>query len=138
MKKIRKVIQCALLSSLCLLSATALHAQFGCMSNLVPNPSFEYSTGCPNDFSQTYLAVPWFQPTAGTPDYYNACANTGTGPGSFGVPDNWAGNLNAHTGEAYMGEYVFSIDGYREYIEAPLVSPLTAGHTYSVSFYVAL
>jgi hypothetical protein len=34
--------------------------------------------------------------------------------------------------------FVNYLTSYREYIEAPLLSPLVAGHTYTVSFYVSL
>ncbi len=114
-------------------------------TNLVPNPSFEDHISCPNSSSQTYLAVPWIQPTGhqGTSDYFHECC---VSPIPFnappvGVPLNLLGNQEARTGEAYCG--FFSIDGptdgdYREYVQAPLTQPLTVGTRYCVRFYISL
>lgn len=113
--------------------------------NLVPNPSFEYNISCPQGPSETFKAVPWVQPTGhtGTSDYFNVC-NTSLIPlqaPPVGVPLNLLGTQGAKTGSAYCG--FFSIDGptdgdYREYIQAPLTSPLTIGVRYCVRFYVSL
>ncbi len=109
---------------------SAAHAQ-----NLVPNPSFENFTTCPNTQDQLNFASPWMKPTGGSPDYYNACA--GSGP-FVGVPVNGLGNQTPHSGNAYAGFILRPSNNYREYIEVPLTSPLVAGVAYDVSFYVSL
>ena len=126
--------------------------------NLVPNGSFETYTDCPPTFSLWFgpgspkifliYAVPWTYPTVGTSDYFNACP----GPGSYVyVPANLFGNQAARTGSAYAGIHAgvphphpppptFGMPdpNYREYVEVPLCSPLIAGESYDVSFYVSL
>jgi hypothetical protein len=138
MKQIKYLLP-AVLFSLSLFCGPALHAQFqfSCGQNLVPNPGFEDYTSCPNGISELALAAPWFQPTAGTSDYFNTCASFSS---QAGVPSNFAGSQTAHGGQAYAGEYVEHtyLPGYREYMETPLLVPLAAGHTYAVSFYVSL
>jgi hypothetical protein len=107
-------------------------------TNLVPNPSFEIHDTCPNQPSQLSYAVPWFQPSIGSPDYFNACAlDTGNEPVS--VPKNvMSYHQYAHTGNAYSGIIVFGQGDYREYVEVPLTNTLVAGTKYYVTFYVAL
>jgi hypothetical protein len=99
--------------------------------NLVPNYSFEDTLHCPTAPSQMNLAIPWFQPTTGTPDYFNECS-TGAGipvPGGYQYP---------RTGQAFAGVIFFAFSSFREYIETALTSPLIAGKQYNVSFYVNL
>ncbi|HXS37522.1 MAG TPA: gliding motility-associated C-terminal domain-containing protein [Flavipsychrobacter sp.] len=118
--------------------------------NLVPNPSFEELNRCPSglsgiDYSPTYSSFPtvkaWVNPQGcGSPDYYHSCASATSG---VGVPDNGFGHQDAHFGNAYVGMYLYNgdtteIGDYREYIECKLLQPLSAGHSYLVSFYVNL
>ena len=114
-----------------------------CGVNLVPNPSFERYTNCPNSISYFDYASPWFTPTDGTTDLFSPCA----GPWSFvSTPTNFAGVQIPLTGQAYAGAAVWSVYGlntnntyrdYREYLEVPLLSPLFSGQRYQVSFYVS-
>ncbi len=113
--------------------------------NIVPNPSFEDHLSCPNSSSQTYLSVPWVQPPGhqGTSDYFHECCVSPIPLSSppVGVPLNLLGHQDARTGMAYAG--FFSIDGptdgdYREYVQAPLTTPMTPGVRYCVRFYVSL
>jgi hypothetical protein len=107
--------------------------------NLVPNPGFETISSCPTSFSQLSVAVPWTAPTTGTADCYNTCV---TGYPTFPVPSVPVGPFGyqqPHSGSGYAGIIVLSSAAdYREYLEAPLTSPLVAGQTYRVSFYVNL
>ncbi len=104
----------------------------------MPNSDFEQYTTCPNYFSQLLYATNWFNPTLGTPDYNNACSNTGTSDAD--VPYNWAGFQYAHSGVGYAGIFVyptigFSPNNYREYREVGLTAPLTAGSCYYFEMY---
>jgi hypothetical protein len=101
--------------------------------NLVPNPSFENVTACPNGFSQLGLASPWSQAGTGTPDLYASCS-TST---DVGIPINLYGSQIAHTGLMYSGLQCMCAE-YREYIEVPLTNSLTFGTKYFVSFFVSL
>jgi hypothetical protein len=105
--------------------------------NLVPNPGFESYTGCPTSFSQIYQAAPWDTPTTGTSDYLNACAPV-VFP-SVNVPQNEQGYQAAHGGVGYAGLIPYSAaPDYREYVSAPLLSPLAPGTPYVVQFWVSL
>lgn len=115
-----------------LLAANAAHAV-----NLVPNPGFETYTSCPTSFSQVNLAAPWDTPNTGTSDFLDACAPN-TFP-SVNVPANQQGFQTAHTGVGYAGLIPYSAAAnYREYVTAPLLSPLALGTPYVISFYGSL
>ena len=105
--------------------------------NLVPNGSFETYVSCPTSFSQIYQAAPWDTPNTGTSDYLNACAPV-VFP-SVNVPQNEQGYQAALTGVGYAGIIPLSAAAnYREYVQAPLTSPLVASASYLVKFYVSL
>ena len=57
--------------------------------NLVPNPSFEDTTGCPQ-FIDDFYAVDWLSPTLASPDLFHTCSS-----GNAGVPQNLWGWQNA-------------------------------------------
>ncbi len=103
--------------------------------NLVPNPSFETYSTCPDNFSQINYATGWYSASAGTPDYFNACQTISFG---FGVPSNGAGFQVAQQGNAYAGVYVFGATPapQREYIQTQLLDTMKAGKPYCISFYV--
>ena len=111
--------------------------------NLVPNPSFEIYTSCPDGNSywpnEVNLATPWYNPTKFSPDYYDSCfASVST----VGVPYNFTGYQYAHTGHAYVGCCMYgSSSGYpsiREYVQVQLLDSLTQNRKYCVNFYVDL
>ncbi len=98
--------------------------------NLVPNPSFEEYTNCPDinpPISITFLQD-WYSPTLGSPDYLNSCAGW--------VPQSGFGYQNARTGLAYIG-FGKGTNFLREYIQCKLTSPLQAGKKYRVSFHIS-
>jgi hypothetical protein len=109
--------------------------------NLVPNPSFETVSPCPNNYNQVSYATGWFpswnnnNPTYGT-DYCNAC-----GTSTFQVPANTWGDQAASTGVAYMAEVTMAPTvqtDYRENIYTQLSSSLVVGNSYFVSFKISL
>ncbi|MBI5217798.1 MAG: OmpA family protein [Bacteroidia bacterium] len=117
--------------------------------NLVPNPGFENAFTCPDSFTKERvkdLLPGWFVPNRGTPDYFNKCSLT-----DVGVPDNFAGSMEAKNGIGYIGMilkesfnpkakgYDPTKDEYsREYISAKLLKPLKRTKLYCVSFYFCL
>lgn len=103
--------------------------------NLVYNPSFEEYRDCPRkiDALGTLTIVDaWFQPTAGSADYYNVC-----GARDCKVPKNKLGIQDPHSGMGYCGIYCSKTD-YREYLQTQLKEPLKAGEVYRITFYVSL
>lgn len=110
--------------------------------NLVPNPDFEAYSSLPGGFGDLNHAIPWNSPTNASPDYFHAASSFP----AVGVPANFAGNQSARSGNAYAGFFARINDAatgtpnrqYREYVETPLSSPLVAGQTYQVSFYLSL
>jgi len=123
-------------SCIALLLTSVLAAQ---PENLVPNPSFEEYSYCPETWGGggPLPAIPWDAGSQGTIDYFNACNNPING--NVGVPANLAGFQYAHSGQAYggyLGRLQASSQEYKEYLMAPLTEPLAAGVTYLVSFYV--
>lgn len=105
--------------------------------NLVPNPSFESPTPCPTSYGQISVCAPWDTPNTGTSDCLNACAPA-TFP-SLNVPYTELGYQTALSGVGYVGLIPFSsAPDYREYVSAPLLAPLVAGQSYTVTFHVSL
>lgn len=122
-----------------LLSAIPALAQ-----NLAPNPSFEDYDECPTYMPA--LSAPldppvsitdWYMPTMGSSDYFNTCSFGGSG---FSIPGNFVGWQEPRTGNGYLGIHCNypSEEGYWEYVEAPLLSTLTAGHRYYIGYWVNL
>jgi gliding motility-associated-like protein len=124
--------------------------------NLVVNPSFETYSACPVGPSELDKATPWRDPfinlvgdTCSTSDYYNACSPFGSM--GVGVPANILGSQAARTGDAYAGIIIYEGisllpgdcsslggSGWREYVMGEFTSPLIAGQTYCISFWVSL
>ena len=67
MKKLRQVIL-----TLFMILNLDIYAQ----TNLVPNPSFEDTVGCPDGPGQLYKAVGWYDCTT-SPEYMNSCGSMG-------------------------------------------------------------
>lgn len=106
---------------------------FAFSQNLVPNPSFEDYTLCPN----TYYMLPtnWYT-CSGDPDYYNACDTTW----GFGVPSNGFGFQEAANGRGYCGFFGISFTSYpyaKEYLGCQLKNSLQIGHKYYISFKIS-
>jgi len=112
-----------------------LTLKLGAQVNLVPNPSFENYSVCPNSVGEVDKAFPWYSATGSSPDYFNICNTT-----AVGVPNHAGGFQYARTGNAYAGlnAYVSTVTNGRDYIQVSLDSTLQAGKEYCVSFYVNL
>lgn len=104
--------------------------------NLVVNPSFEDTVACPVQIGLNNNVADWTS-CAVTPDYFNSCANNGNR--IFGVPFNNRGFQPAHSGNAYIGLFTFSVfaTNMREFVGSRLAQPLTIGQRYFVTFWVA-
>ena len=118
-------------------------AQLAHCQNLVKNWSFEDTIKCPEDASQLERAKYWINPTAGTPDLFNACFTDTPYPPmnpNVGVPYNYFGYQEAKTGKGYAAAIFFykGSPNVREYMATELIKPLEVGKKYYVSFYVSL
>ena len=109
--------------------------------NLVPNGDFEQYSGCPYSYAEIDSALYWTQPripSLCSSDYFNQCNNAGGG--FVGVPHNSFGDQQAHSGVAYCGIVLFTVDisNYREYVEVPLISALLANQCYHFEMQINL
>ncbi len=107
-------------------------------TNLVPNPSFEDYTNCPNSYGYLEKALHWFDGCATLSSYYNCCANN-TFP-HIGVPYNGGCNyLIPKSGNAYAGIFAeLSPDNRRAYLEVRLTEPLKANTGYHAGFWICM
>ncbi len=98
--------------------------------NIVPNPSFEDYSFCPNYSGQVYKAIGWSS-YGNSPDYFNLCSSSIL----VSVPNNSFGNQCATTGNGYCGFYSYvPFNNYREFIGIQLTSQLCIGEKYYISF----
>jgi len=97
--------------------------------NLVPNPSFEEYTDCPQEVGEFSKVEKW-KNFRGSPDYYNTCSDT-----FASVPCNRLSCQVASSGNAYGGLFGLNFNNsYREIVGVQLSEPLIIGQTYYVSF----
>jgi len=109
-----------------------------CPNNLVPNPSFELFSSCPTGLGQIGNATFWSMPTTANPDYFHTCVAPAA---TFvpTVPTNLLGTQVPRSGQGYGGFVPEGLStSYSEYVQINLSSPLVAGNSYDVSFYVSL
>jgi hypothetical protein len=110
-----------------LLSLSVLIPQFVRSQNLVRNPSFDTMIQCPSGSGAfvNYIDV-WTKPSYGSPDYF-----------VVGCPVA-PSDEPPRTGNAETGIICYDPANIREYMTGHLSSPLLAGTTYTVSYYVSL
>ncbi|MFP5471532.1 MAG: hypothetical protein ACLGGV_08030 [Bacteroidia bacterium] len=111
--------------------------------NLVPNPSFEERTGCPDWLDEVYKADGWNGYYS--PDYLHKCS---TNP-DVSVPNNYFGYQPPYNpnDSAYCALATYYIDDFvggcydepdgRELLYTTLNNPLSIGITYYISFKVS-
>lgn len=110
--------------------------------NIVPNPSFEEYSQCPNNSQQTEFCNGWNSWRL-TPDYFNACSPSETfEEKKCDVPCNLGGCQDANTGSAYIGlithpQVSIPSNPYREYLGAELLEDLVIDEEYYISFYTS-
>lgn len=94
--------------------------------SLIPNSSFEDHSCCPTSYSQLNCADTWIQASGPTSDFWHTCGTAyATTYGSAGPnPD----------GNGIAG--FINWNGYKEYVGACLLSPMVAGNTYVLNFYL--
>ena len=101
--------------------------------NLVPNPSFEEMSGCPESINRLDSLLHWFSPSVTTPELFSTCSPSI----DVQVPLNFIGNQEAKTDSSYIGIANFRQETGREYVSVKLIDTLIADSTYCVTFYVS-
>ena len=104
--------------------------------NLAPNPDFENFSNCPTGpWDLDPFCNDWYNPTTGSADYNHSC-----GTGSWNVPGApGRGPQFAYSGDAYIGIFLrLNASNFREYVQARLITPLSAGLDYNVSFFFSV
>lgn len=114
--------------------------------NILYNGDFEKYYNCPEAHVKynegvTELTVGWFINNKSTPDYFNRCSKNS----NVGVPINFAGNMEPHSGNAYVGMILRSDSGrysysksYTENLQTALQVPLERNKLYCFQFYYVL
>jgi len=105
-----------------LLVCLLLGAVPGNAQNLIPNGGFEAYRNCPRQSNQLEEALPWYNPTRATPDFYNLCNPA------------FRSALPAHTGQGMAG--LFFDRDWAEYFAVKLTAPLKANSCYYFSMYI--
>lgn len=118
---------------LVLLSAHSLKAQ-----NFVADSSFEHNKYIPIILSSIGANNSWSAPTMGTTDLFCECSKKDREKSEAQVPNNPMGIQKANSGKCYAGFYLFSHHDYHEYLITQLMSPLTGGVKYDLTFYLSL
>lgn len=102
--------------------------------SLIPNPSFEDKTCCPNNRSELHCAETWIQASTPTTDYLHSCGWMGWDnlPPPLPFPDGMAcvGFRNGRFG----GDD--PVPNWKEYAGACLRAPLRKGIAYRFEFYI--
>ena len=122
----------------------------------VTNGNFSDAQKAPRNFSQIHWAKGWSNGNGGTADFYHKNASECS---SMGIPSNKVGNQDAFNGEGYAGIITYCNDKtvdmasslrngevmegsgygkYSEYLTTHLSAPLTAGASYTFTFYASL
>jgi gliding motility-associated-like protein len=101
-------------------------------TSLIPNPSFEENSGCPNNEGQLDLAIAWAQASDATTDYMNTCGFLvhpviGESP-PLPMPDG-EGCIGFRNGKP-------SSPDFKECTGTCLLSPLKAGTQYTINMWV--
>lgn len=107
--------------------------------NLVPNPSFEIYSSCPDNNSQIKKAIGWDTLKAGgggTPDFYHACDPLN----AFSTPYQIFSFQNTKSGLGYsdLVLYASQIANVREYMQSKLIHKLQNNKSYCVTAFVNL
>ena len=103
--------------------------------NLVPNPSFENYSVCPNNMGQIDRAIPWYHEelNVSNGDYYNRCNDFNSACEYYQSPLTGNGMaalvVFAHPNATYE---------YREYRKVKLNKTLEPNINYCVTYYVSL
>lgn len=105
--------------------------------NLVPNPSFEDTVGCPTTVMEINKCADWSS-FRSSPDFFHSCAPQT--PNWPSTPINFFGHQQPASGDGYIGLYTLLPQAIteKEAAGAQLSAPMIVGLKYYVSFQVSL
>ncbi len=113
-----------------LLLLSFCNSSFLYSQNLVPNPSFEIYSSCPNNSGEVNNATGW-NSYLNSPDYFNSCASVSS---SVSIPENILGYQFPANGNAYCGFITYDVNGLdREILGIQLSAPLIISQKYYIS-----
>jgi OmpA-OmpF porin, OOP family len=123
-----------------LIIAFVLSLNFVQAQNLVSNPGFEDSLGCPMTLGSIDLCKDWYAPTFHHNEYYTPCV-----PGWPQSPPIMQGQMwqYAHSGHDIIALEMYNSFIYpggvfdRGYVQTKLLKKLTIGHHYRFSIYTS-
>ena len=104
--------------------------------SLIPNPSFEENSCCPNSNSQLDCADTWIQASAATTDYMHTCGWLGWEgiPLPLPIPDG-EGCVGYRNGRFAANEFFGVTEpNWKEYVGACILAPLRANKVYTFRF----
>ncbi len=103
--------------------------------NPIPNPNFEIYDTCPSNsgqYASSWSTITTISNPPPSPDYYNICGHM---PSVHFLSSTTAQNGAGFNG--FIAEGNVSIyNNIKEYLVANLLTPLIAGQTYNISFYL--
>jgi len=104
--------------------------------NLVKNPEFEGYAGKLKKLGKFYMVEDWDVYTMERADLFEK----GNVMPEIGIPTNFYGFQDAHSGSHYAGINAFSYDpkNFRSYLYTELKDPLEKGKMYCVKYFVSL
>lgn len=120
-------------------------ATLGQAQNLVPDPGFEFTKGCPDGWGQTNRLKKWKAGAGHRASYYHSCSNEKESR----VRKNSGGSQEPFEGEGYIGMVMdlhtvslfnpaYAEKPLNEFVMAELKFPLDSGQVYRVSLYASL
>lgn len=106
--------------------------------NLVLNGNFEDTLYCPNRPHDYEALAFWKNPSYATPNFFHRCDTVFMS--HIGVPNNWLGYQEPHSGDGYAGIYLRHTPGdiWHEYIEGTLKEPLVTNDCYHFKMFINL
>ena len=114
--------------------------------NLIPNPSFEDSTGIPNNWFEINKCIGWYPVLITTPDYFSIYSSPTPTANNVSIPKNIVGYQNAKHGNFYIGMIIKGRNtftntpalNYFEPVQTKMPAPLLKDHIYDFTMFYSL
>ena len=123
-----------------LLLSLAFSGSVAAQQNLVPNPSFEDYTDCPNSLGQIWQTSSWLKVGGdGVISFYTECSSNccNSENNALGIGGSYSGNSMADL-VLLQNNHVLPFHAEGNFLGAPLTSLLEANKKYRVQFFLSL